>query len=148
MNGDGPGGLHEFAHRHELVVTLRDLDALGHANNAAIVTYLEDARTEYLLGRRGIRDVRQFDFILARTEIDYRTPAMLHERIEVLIRPIRIGTKSFDLEYLVREVAAGRLIAEAKTVLVSFDFAKNVSVAIPEELRTLLNWDLELGAHS
>jgi YbgC/YbaW family acyl-CoA thioester hydrolase len=93
-----------FAFRHETAVRLRDLDGLGHVNNAAIVTYLEDARTLYLLGRRGKSSIADFDFILARTEIDYRAPAFLHERLEILVKPKRIGSKSFELEYRVNSL--------------------------------------------
>jgi acyl-CoA thioester hydrolase len=132
--------------RLEVKVRLRDLDALGHANNAAVVTYLEHARNEYLLGRRGKTKANDFDFILARTEIDYRSPAFLHETLEVLIRPKRIGKKSFDLEYCVREAASGRVVAEAFTVLVAYDFSKNASCEVANDLRTLLAWDMELGA--
>ncbi|MFN0207978.1 MAG: acyl-CoA thioesterase [Planctomycetota bacterium] len=133
-----------FSFRHEHTVRLRDLDGLGHVNNAAMITYLEDARNAYLLGRRGKSKVSDFDFILARTEIDYRTTAFLHEKIEILIGPRRIGNKSFDLEYLVREISSGRVIAEATTVLVAFDFNKNASCLISEDLRSLLTWDLQL----
>lgn len=133
-----------YAYRHEIVATLRDLDGLGHVNNASIITYLEDARTAYLLGRRGKTRIQEFDFILARTEIDYRSPAYLHEVIEVLVRPTRIGSKSFDLQYLVREKSSGRVVAEAMTVLVAFDFKKNTSCTVHEDLRTLLTWDMEL----
>lgn len=137
-----------YCYRHELVATMRDLDGLGHVNNASIVTYLEDARTAYLLGRRGKTKIEEFDFILARTEIDYRSPAYLHEVIEVLIRPTRIGSKSFDLQYLIREKSSGRAVAEAQTVLVAFDFKKNVSVTLHEDLKTLLTWDMQLESEA
>lgn len=135
---------HGFPFRHEIVVTLRDLDGLGHVNNAVLITYLEEARNAYLMGRRGLTSVGQFDFILARTEIDYRSPAFMHESLEVLVRPKRIGAKSFDLEYLVRECSSGRLVAEASTVLVAYDFSKNASCEVAGDLRTLLAWDMEL----
>jgi acyl-CoA thioester hydrolase len=135
-----------YSYRHPLVVRLRDLDGLGHVNNAAVVTYLEDARTAYLLGRRGKTRISEFDFILARTEIDYRSPAYLHEELEVLVRPKRIGRKSFDLEYVVRATETGRVIAEAITVLVTYDFNNNASCPIPEDLRSLLTWDLQLDS--
>jgi acyl-CoA thioester hydrolase len=146
-----------FAFRHETAVRLRDLDGLGHVNNAAIVTYLEDARTLYLLGRRGKSSIADFDFILARTEIDYRAPAFLHERLEILVKPKRIGSKSFELEYRVNSLDTvnslnsvnslnkGRLVAEALTVLVAYDFARGASCPVPADLRTLLEWDLQLG---
>ncbi|HKE01261.1 MAG TPA: thioesterase family protein [Planctomycetota bacterium] len=128
----------DWAHRIERVVGMRDTDCVGHVNNAATISYLEDARTLYVFGRRGLTKAEEFDFILARTEIDYRSPAFLHERLEVLVRPTRIGTKSFELEYLVRELATGRVIAEARSVQVAYDFARRVSIEIPASLRALL----------
>ena len=44
--------------------------------------------------------------------------------------PTRIGTKSFDLEYVMR--AGERVVAEAKTVLVAYDYDRAQSVEIPE----------------
>jgi acyl-CoA thioester hydrolase len=133
-----------YAHRHEVTVSLRDTDGVGHANNAAIVTFLENARDEYLMGRRGLERLDQVDFMLARTEIDYRSPAFLHQRLEVLVRPLRVGTKSFDLEYLVREVGTRRVVAEARTVQVSYDFGKRASREVPDTLRQLLTQDIAL----
>lgn len=129
------------AHRQEIVVALRDLDGLAHVNNAAIVTYLENARTAYLLGGRGKSSVADFDFILARTEIDYRAAAFLHERLEVCLCPRRIGRKSFELAYEVRSLDRGMLVAEALTVCVAYDFAKQESRPIPPDLRALLERD-------
>jgi acyl-CoA thioester hydrolase len=130
------------SHTLELTVRLRDLDGVGHVNNATIVSFLEDARIDYLFTRRGGRSLRDIDFILARTEIDYRMPAHLHERLVVLLRPSRIGTKSFDLDYEIREKTSGRLVAEARTVQVAYDFAANRSVPLSDELRTLLDRDI------
>ena len=64
------------------------------------------------------RDVE--NMILARLEIDFRSPAELGETIEIEVNPTRIGTKSFDLEYVMR--AGERVVAEAKTVLVAYDY--------------------------
>ena len=50
--------------------------------------------------------------------------------IEITVTPTRIGTKSFDLEYVMR--AGERVVAEAKTVLVAYDYATASSVEIPQ----------------
>ena len=47
--------------------------------------------------------------ILARTEIDFRSPVQIGEIVEIGVRPARIGTKSFELEYELR--ADGRVVA-------------------------------------
>lgn len=131
------------AHRFPIAVRLRELDGVGHVNNAVLVSYLEDARNAYLMEGRGRRRLEEVDFILARTEIDYRSPAHLGDALEVLLRPMRIGTKSFELEYVVRETASDRLIVEARTVVVSYDFRRHAAQAIPADLRAMLERDLE-----
>ena len=98
---------------------------MGHVNNAVYSTYLEEAR----IGVLG--DL--IDFILARVEIDFRSELRMGEEVEVRTRCSRIGTKSFDLEHEIS--TGGRVVAEAKSVLVSFDYDLGESVPVPDELR-------------
>ena len=58
------------------------------------------------------------------------------EDIEVRSRCAKIGTKSFDLEH---EIWAGdRKVADAKSVLVSYDYAAAASVPLTDDLRKRL----------
>jgi len=113
-------------------VRFRDLDGMGHVNNAVFFTYMESARIAYLEAL-GAGSNPQEGLILARIEVDFRSPISLGERVEVGVRPSRLGTKSFELEYEVR--ADGRLAAEARSVLVGYDYARGESVEIPAEWR-------------
>ena len=117
---------HPYVHRD--TVRFRDCDAMGHVNNAVYSTYLEEAR----IGVLG--DL--IDFILARVEIDFRSELRAAEEVEVRTRCSRVGRKSFDLEHVI--TADGRLVAEAKSVLVSYDYERGESVPVPEELRRRL----------
>lgn len=123
-----------FVHRE--TVRFRDLDALGHVNNAVFLTYLEQARFAFLIHVGAASGVEDLAMIVARAEIDFRSPAELGEEIEIGVRAGRFGTKSFDLEYEVR--ADGRLAAEAKSVCVAFDYASGETVAIPDDWRRRL----------
>ena len=102
---------------------------MGHVNNAVYSTYLEEARIDILGGLRG--------FILARVEIDFRSELRAGEEIEVRTRAGRLGTKSFDLEHEIR--ADGRVVAEAKSVLVAYDYDRAESVPMSNELRARLS---------
>jgi acyl-CoA thioester hydrolase len=119
-----------FVHRE--TVRFRDLDAMGHVNNAVFATYLEQARIAFL----SPHGAKIENMILARLEIDFRSPAELGETIEITVTPARIGTKSFDLEYVLR--AGDRVVAEAKTVLVAYDYERSRSVDIPERWKEQL----------
>src|SRR4051812_32841765 len=99
---------------HRETVRFRDLDSLGHVNNAVYATYLEQARIEFLQ-RFG---ATHLEMILARLEIDFRGQLGLGEQVEIEVRPASVGTKSFTLDYTVR--AGGRVVAEAKSVLVAY----------------------------
>lgn len=116
-------------------VRFRDLDGMGHVNNAVFLTYMESARIAYL-EELGSGPNPQQGLILARVEVDFRSPVALGEEIEVGVRTARIGTKSFELEYEVR--AGGRLAAKGKSVLVGYDYERGASVEIPAEWRELL----------
>jgi acyl-CoA thioester hydrolase len=121
-----------FVHRE--TVRFNDLDGMGHVNNAVFSTYLEQARLAWF----GSDETMPLeDVILARTEIDFRSQVRVGEVVEVGVRPSRLGTKSFELEYELR--ASGRVVAEAKSVLVGYDYERGESVAIPERWRRRLS---------
>jgi acyl-CoA thioester hydrolase len=117
-----------FSHVHRERVRFRDCDPMGHVNNAVYSTYLEQARIDILGGLE--------PFILARVEIDFRAELRAGEAIEVRTRCSRIGTKSFDLDHEVH--ADGRLVAEAKSVLVGYDYDTGTSVPLTENQRRRL----------
>ena len=119
----------DFTHVHRDTVRFRDCDAMGHVNNAVYSTYLEEAR----IGVLG--DL--IDFILARVEIDFRSELRAAEEVEVRTRCSRVGTKSFDLEHEVA-TSSGRVVAEARSVLVSYDYKLGESVVVPNALRERL----------
>lgn len=116
-------------------VRFRDIDAVGHVNNAVYLTYLEQARLAYWMALTGSTDLRSIDIILARVEIDYRTPVTFGETIDVSVRCVSMGRTSCTLELRLTEGASGRLVAEARNVLVYFDYASGRSRPIPDELR-------------
>jgi acyl-CoA thioester hydrolase len=114
-----------FVHRE--TVRFRDLDSLGHMNNAVYATFVEQARIAFLSPQGA--DVE--NMILARLEIDFRSPVELGDTVEIAVTPTRVGTKSFDLAYELR--AGDRVVAEAKTVLVAYDYSQARSVELPPE---------------
>ena len=120
--------MEDFPHIHVERVRFSDCDPMGHANNAVFSTYLEQARIAVL------GDL--VPFILARVEIDFRAPARFGDEIEVGVRAGRFGTKSFDLEYELH--ASGRLLAEARSVCVAYDYERGEAMAIPEGWRERL----------
>lgn len=116
-------------------VQFRDLDALGHVNNAVYFSYLETARMAYLAAIRGapirLSDIR---IVLVDAACRYRSSALLGDVLEVGIRASHLRRSSFAFEYRIRAVADGRPIAEARTIQAVID-AQGRSVPIDEAFR-------------
>ena len=118
-----------------LTPRFRDTDAMGHLNNAVYVTYFEMARTAYWLALTGDRDYLKVPFILAHTTIDFRSPAFVFETLQVGIRVVRLGNRSFEFIYRVAEETTDRLVCDGRSVQVIFDYAKGESYPLPADLR-------------
>ena len=111
-----------------------DVDAMGHLNNVKYLAYLEWARQKYWLAMRGSKDFLDIDFVVARIEIDYRSSVEMGEVLDIEIHVTRTGSSSFDFTYRVTG-PDGRLVAEAKTTQVSFDWKSRRKTPLSEERR-------------
>jgi acyl-CoA thioester hydrolase len=122
----------KFSHHPE--IRFRDIDVLGHVNNAVYLSYLEQTRILYLsnLGLRGAKP----STILVANEIDYLRPVHLEDRLEVKMRCEKIGGKSLVFVYELS--VAHNLVAKAKSTHVWFDAAKNSTEIVPEHAIQIL----------
>ena len=128
----------EFAFVYRLDVRFRDCDSQGHVNNAVFFTYLEQCRLMFWRELTGGPAFPHARVIVARAECDYRAPAFFGERLEVRLRVGDIGNSSFLLVYEIVNVQTGRKLADAKTVMVTYDYESAQSVPIPLATRELL----------
>ena len=109
---------------------------MGHVNNAVFLTYVESARVAFLEHLGAATTLGEMAIIVARVEIDFRAPVRFGDVVEVTVRATRFGDKSFDLEHELR--VGDTVVAEARTVLVTYDYAKREAVEIPSEWREKL----------
>jgi len=119
-------------------VEFRDIDVAGHVNNAVYLTYLETARIRYLIDVLGPEFAYEVSLILARIAVDFRSPARFPETLEVGARVTRLGTTSFDMEHEIRGGDA-RVVLEATSVLVAYDYEAHAPMTLPESWRTRLD---------
>src|SRR5579862_452703 len=98
-----------YKHKTPIQIRFKDVDMMGHVNNATYHAYIELARITYFNDVLGSKvDWRKQDgVILARTEIDYKQPIFFDDKICVHTRCSKLGNKSLDLSWvIVRENAA------------------------------------------
>ena len=125
-----------FPFVHHETARFNDLDGMGHVNNAAFSTYVEQARLAWFGQYDEDEPMPLQDVILARTEIDFRSQVGYGETVTIGVRPSQVGTKSFEFEFELR--VGDRLVAEAKSVLVGYDYASGRSVDVPGRWRRRL----------
>jgi acyl-CoA thioester hydrolase len=104
---------------HRVPVRWRDVDALGHVNNAVYLTYLEEARDAFYTGvLRG-----DPDYVVVRIEIDLRAEIRHADRqVLVQIEVEQVGRTSLTTRETIR-TPAGELAAQARVVTLRWDVA-------------------------
>ncbi len=116
-------------------VRFKDIDMMGHVNNAVYITYFENARAGYwrVLGAWAGRP--ESTYVLARAECDYRSPATLDDELGCHIKVTRFGRTSFAFQYLLRDEKSRRIIVEGRTVQVMYDYDKGKPRLLDDELK-------------
>jgi len=130
--------------RHRLTVRFSDCDPLGHVNNAVYSTYLEQARFALWRAQAGVelrraaRGEGREGFILARTEIDFRSEAHEGDELEVRLMLDGFGRTSAAYSYEVVDALTERLVANAKSVQVWYDYQAKKPVVLTADLKERL----------
>lgn len=131
--------MQHFKHKMPIQLRFKDIDKMGHVNNANYLTYLELARIKYFEDVVGTdkKWSQEVGIILARIEMDFKSPVFLHDTIAVCTRCARIGTKSVTLESAIVREHEGReeVVAQGIAVLVCYDYANEKSITLPEAHR-------------
>ncbi len=119
-------------------VAWADMDAFGHVNNTIYLRWFESARIAYFeqLGlATAAADTNAVWPILARTAIDYRSPVVYPDTIEVAARVTKLGNTSFTMVYRVHSRAQNRLVAEGDSVVVMIEAKAGTKVPLDPALR-------------
>jgi acyl-CoA thioester hydrolase len=116
-------------------VRFRDMDSMGHVNNAVYFTYFENARIAYWRAVPGIRSRRNLDYILARAECDFKSPTTLEDELCCHVRVAFFGRSSFAFDYLLRDERTGRIVAEGRTVQVMYDYTVRRTRTVDGDMR-------------
>jgi acyl-CoA thioester hydrolase len=128
----------KMKHKTPIQIRFKDIDKLGHVNNANHITYFELARVDYFAAIEDENisiDWQNEGVILAKIEMEYLAPIMLEDKVYVYTWVDRMGGKSFDMRCtIVREVNGVELLcAKGLAVIVCYNYVLNKSIAIPEK---------------
>ena len=115
----------------------RDMDALGHINHAAYLSYMESARVDVYvnLGYSGIRKEMDESTILASMEVHYLDQASHPASLDIAHRICRVGTKSFDFLAAIFKKEEEDPVCSALFKMVAFNYKNNQTILVPEPIR-------------
>ena len=120
-------------------VRFRDLDAIGHVNNAVFFTYFEEGRKHFSKKVFKVSDVSDFKFIMAHIQCDFIKPIQFNDRVILQMWVKDIGTKSFSFEYRLVDFSDEVMVyATGKSIQVCYDYEKSRSIEVPEKMRERL----------
>ena len=129
-------------------VRFGDLDAMRHLNNVVFLRYFETARISFLrhlIPSHSPADPEAdgFGLIFAECHINYRSPVMYDEQVDIECSVSDVARSSFLIPFAMR--VGDRLAAEGYGVLVGFDYAAQKAARLPDELRTRLHQEAGSG---
>ncbi len=77
----------------------------------------------------------QFDIALITSNLEFKSPAVFDDLVEMNIRIAKIGTKSYRAEYALAKADTGEILFTAKNVYTCFNPLLRKSAPIPEYVR-------------
>jgi len=121
-----------------ILVTPRfgDIDALRHVTNTVLPIWFEQARNEFYHFFNSELSFEKWNLILVRFEVDFEHQMYYGKDIEIHSWVSRVGNSSFEIS---QEAWQNGIVgAKGKTVIVHFDFEKQKSMPIPQNIKEQL----------
>lgn len=120
----------------EVKIRVSETDLLGHVNNASYFIYIEEARVEFL--KNALPNRKDSSYIVASVKCDFIRQAYFGQSLVIKTKVSKIGNKSFELSHEMTDKETGELIANGLSVVVHFNFDKQVSEPLTQETRERL----------
>lgn len=135
--------LSDFHHVLPGRVKTFEVDRQNIVHNIIYLYWLEEARVEYFRALGLTMNERTFidhhRFVIAKTEVNYISPALFDSCYEVLTRIPSIGNSSFVFDQVIISIPDRRVLLTAQSVLVNLDPITNASMPIDKEYRRLVS---------
>ncbi|MFA0924293.1 acyl-CoA thioesterase [Xanthomonas fragariae] len=123
--------------RIPISVRWRDMDSMGHVNNAKYISYLEEARVRWMLGVEGVAMTDRIAPVVAATNVNYRRPLVWPNDILIELFVERLGSSSITIGHrILDQKDEGVLYSDGNVVVVWIDTQTGKSASLPDAVRT------------
>ena len=117
-------------------VRWRDLDAFNHVNNSQYLSYLEEARLQWMLTLPGQGMDEHVAPVVAAAHLNYRRPIEWPNEVAIELYVERLGNTSVSIGHrIVAADDADVLYCDGNIVLVWINRATGRAAALPEAVR-------------
>ncbi|MCC5071954.1 acyl-CoA thioesterase [Xanthomonas campestris pv. plantaginis] len=127
---------HKILARVPISVRWRDMDSMGHVNNAKYISYLEEARVRWMLGVEGVAMTDRIAPVVAATNVNYKRPLVWPNDILVALFVERLGSSSVTIGHrILDQKDEGVLYSDGNVVVVWIDTQTGKSASLPDAVR-------------
>ena len=127
---------HKILARVPISVRWRDMDSMGHVNNAKYISYLEEARVRWMLGVEGVAMTDRIAPVVAATNVNYKRPLVWPNDILVELFVERLGSSSVTIGHrILNQKDEGVLYSDGNVVVVWIDTQTGKSASLPDAVR-------------
>lgn len=136
MSTSSPTPLPRQLARVPVSVRWRDMDAMGHVNNAKYISYLEEARVRWMREVPGVTLGDRIAPVVAATHVNYRAPIVWPNDIVVELFVERLGTSSVTIGHRIVDQKDERILySDGNVVVVWMDTRTGRSAPLPDAIR-------------
>ncbi|MGV8940278.1 MAG: acyl-CoA thioesterase [Lysobacter sp.] len=122
--------------RVPMPVRWRDLDAFNHVNNSKYLSYLEEARLQWMLGVPGQGMDDHVAPVVAAAQLNYRRPITWPAQVVIELFVERLGNSSLTVGHrIVDAQSADVLFCDGHVVLVWIDRESGQAAPLPLAVR-------------
>lgn len=123
-------------------VRITDINYGGHVGNDTILSFIHEARMRFLHDH-GYSEIKfaGTGLIMSDVAIVFKNELFYGDNVRISVSVTDLSRVSFSLVYLLEKETDEKniLVAQAKTGMVCFDYAKRKITQVPEEIK--LKWE-------
>ena len=132
----------KFKHKHSMRVRWKECDAQGIAFYGSYLDFIDVSETEYFRNLNILlhdeKQREEFDLVVVNLNLDYKSPAMMDDLIDVYLSTTNIGKNSLIKECQIYQVCNQTLLLSGEITSVNFDQKTGESKPIPTEIKNII----------
>lgn len=119
-------------------INITDINYGNHLGNDKVASMIHEARLRFLqhFGYSEL-DIDGVSIIMGDLAIEFKSEGFYGNEIKIEVTACNFGSKSFDIFYKMTNISSGKVLANAKTGIVCFDYNERKTALIPEAFRKI-----------